>query len=354
MDGADILDKILLIDDSPVIRKAYKSILEEKSLTCLEAENGMEALEILKENSTSIRVLVVDQSMPVMDGFHFIQCIREDKIFSDIPIIFVSAISDSSFIKSVLALGIYDYLTKPIDNDVFYLKVKNALDAHHRELYLKHLNNYIAHKNEELENTVKIRTTELNEMLYALLVALENVNYISDNDTGKHIHRVAKFSEFIAKKFGLNSSTVNQIKLFASIHDIGKVGVDAQIIKKPGKLTFEEFEEIKTHVTVGYQMLKDAPIPDIAKNIIKYHHEKWNGKGYAHGLKGLEIPIEARIVAISDVFDALINSRCYKEAYPIEKVISILKEERGESFQAELVDIVLDNIDEIQKINKSL
>lgn len=347
------MDKILLVDDSSIIRRAYKDILEKKNLECLEAKNGLEALEILRQNPNSVRVLIVDQIMPLMDGFHFLESIREDKSFRTIPIIFVSSIHDSEFIKSVLALGIYDYLTKPIDNDVFYLKVKNAVDAHHRELYLKQLNNYIAHKNEELENTVKIRTAELNDMLYALLVALENANYINDNDTGKHIHRVARFSEFIAKKFGLDNTVVNQIKLFAPIHDIGKVGINSSIIKKPGKLTVEEFEEIKKHVTIGYEMLKDAPLPEIAKNIIRYHHEKWNGKGYAFGLSGFEIPIEARIVAISDVFDAIINKRVYKEALPIEEVITILKKERGESFQTELVDIVLDNIDEMQKINSS-
>lgn len=348
------MDKVLLIDDSDFIRKKYKIILGEKGIESLEAANGIEALKVLNENPEIIRAFIVDQEMPDMDGFSFVKMIKLDKNYNNIPIIFASSVQDSSFIKSILALGIYDYLTKPIDNDVFYLKVKNALEAYHRELYLKKLNNYITHKNEELENIVKIRTAELNDMLFSLLNALENANYYCDNDTGKHTQRVAKFSEFIAIKLGLSKFLVNHIKLFASIHDIGKIGVIASVIKKPGKLTVEEYEAVKTHVDIGYFMIKDAPIPDIAKNIIRYHHEKWNGKGYNQGLKGEEIPVEARIVAISDVFDALMNSRSYKEAFPIEKVISILKEERGESFQEELVDIVLENIEEMQKLNNDL
>lgn len=190
-------------------------------------------------------------------------------------------------------------------------------------------------------------------MLYALLSALENANYYNDSDTGKHAKRVANFSEFIATKFGLDSHYISQIKLFASIHDIGKVGISPIIIKKPGKLTFEEFEEIKTHVDIGYKMLKEAPISEIGKNIIKFHHERWNGKGYTSGLRGEEIPLEARIVAVSDVFDALVNSRAYKEAFPKEQVISILKEESGNGLQKELVDIVLTHIDELLKLNEN-
>lgn len=345
------MNKVLIVDDSAVIRRSHRIALEDHSLQCLEAENGFVALEVLFEKYSEISTIIIDQEMPEMNGFELLKRVKDDKTLRHIPIIFVSSIDNRQFIKSLLTLGIYDYLTKPIDKDVLSLKVRNAIDVHHRELYLKELNKYISHKNIELEKTVLERTKNLNEMLNALLIALENANYYNDNDTGNHIHRVASYSELIATKYGLNSSLVSQIKLFASLHDIGKVGVSDVIIKKPGKLTTEEFEEIKTHVTIGYNMIKDAPIPYIAKNIIKYHHEKWNGKGYSEGLAGEDIPIEARIVAISDVFDALISKRVYKEAYSIEKVISILKEERGESFQEELVDIVLENIYEMLEIS---
>jgi len=346
------MEHILLIDDSTVIRNSYKNILSNTDFHCLEASHGLEGIKILKKSFNTIRALVVDQEMPHMNGFQFITYIKKEEELKDIPVIFVSSINNNVFIKDILALGVYDYLTKPIDNDIFLLKVKNAVEARQRELSLKELNLYIIHKNEELENIVKERTAELNDMLFALLNSLENANYYNDNDTGKHARRVAKFSEFIAQKYGLETSIVSHIKLFASIHDIGKVGIDTSIVKKAGKLTPEEYEEVKKHVTFGYLMLKDAPLPEIAKNIIRFHHEKWNGKGYMEGLKGEEIPIESRIVAVGDVLDALMNSRSYKEAFPIEKVIEIFTEERGISFQEELVDIIIENIEELKKINE--
>lgn len=347
------MKQVLIVDDSSTIRKVYKKILLDKNINCLEAENGLNALEILTSNYKTIKTILVDQDMPVMNGMEFLKCIKSNKKLMEIPVIFVSAISDNHLIKDTLNLGVYDYLIKPIDNDIFYLKVNNSIEAYEKDLSLKEVNKLIISKNNDLENKVKERTEEVNEMLYALLNALENANYYNDNDTGKHARRVARFSEFIASKYGLDSHYISQIKLFASIHDIGKVGVNPYIIKKPGKLTSEEFEQIKTHVDIGYKMLKDAPISIIAKNIIRYHHERWNGKGYTSGLKGEEIPLEARIVAVSDVFDALVNSRTYKDAFPKEKVISILKEEAGNGLQVELVDIVLDNIDEMLKLNKN-
>lgn len=347
------MEHVLIIDDSLVIRTNYKNILSSHDIKCFEASNGLEGIKILNKNYVKIRALVVDQEMPLMNGFQFVSYIKNEEELKSIPVIFVSSIDSQQFIKETLALGVYDYLTKPIDNDIFVLKVKNAIDARIRELSLQQLNQYITHKNEDLENIVKERTAELNNMLFALLNSLENANYYNDNDTGRHARRVSKFAEFIATKYGLAPPVVYHIKLFASIHDIGKVGIDPSILKKPGKLTQEEYEEMKTHVDIGYAMLKDAPLPDIAKNIIRFHHEKWNGKGYSNSLKGEEIPIESRIIAISDVFDALINSRSYKEAFPIEKIIQILKEERGESFQEELVDIVLDNIEKMKILNET-
>jgi len=347
------MKQVLIVDDSSTIRKVYKKILLDKNINCLEAENGLNALEILTSNYKTIKTILVDQDMPVMNGMEFLKCIKSNKKLMEIPVIFVSAISDSHLIKDTLNLGVYDYLIKPIDNDIFYLKVKNSIEAYEKDLSLKEVNKLIISKNNDLENKVKERTEEVNEMLYALLNALENANYYNDNDTGKHAKRVAKFSEFIAGKLGLDSHYISQIKLFASIHDIGKVGVNPYIIKKPGKLTSEEFEQIKTHVDIGYKMLKDAPISDIGKNIIRFHHERWNGKGYTAGLKGEDIPLEARIVAVSDVFDALLNSRTYKDAFPKEKVISILKEEAGSGLQDEIVNIVLNNIDEMLKLNEN-
>ena len=149
-------------------------------------------------------------------------------------------------------------------------------------------------------------------MTNSLIVALENANLYNDENTGKHIKRVAMFSELIAKELGLSKEFVARIKMYAPIHDIGKVGIPDEILKKPGRYTPEEFEIMKEHVVIGYNMIKESSLPETAKNIVRYHHEKWSGTGYRIGLKGEDIPVEARIVSIADVFDALSTKRIYK------------------------------------------
>lgn len=346
------MKKALIVDDSNMIRTAHRKALEEKGISCIEAENGMKALEILMTEHDAIDAMIVDQEMPVMTGNQLVKHIKRNKELADIPVIFVSSLSGGEFIKEVLALGVYDYLVKPVEREIFCLKVKNAIDFYKHERELKALTKFVLNRNEELEKLVDVRTKELNQMLFALLNSLENANYYNDEDTGNHILRVAKYSEMVAIKYGLKQEDVNLIKLFAPIHDIGKIGISEGILKKPGKLTLEEFEIIKTHVTIGYNIIKDAPIADAAKNIVRYHHEKWNGRGYMEGLKGEEIPIEARIVSLSDVFDALVSKRVYKEAFAINEIKQILKQERGESFQPDLVDIFLENIDEMYEIKQ--
>lgn len=352
--GVKLMKIALIVDDSNLIRSAHRKALEENGIVCLEAENGMSALEILIKEYKKIDVMIVDQEMPVMTGQELVRNVKRHKDFADIPVIFVSSLSNDKFIKEILALGVYDYLVKPVEKEIFCLKVKNAISSRKHELELKALTRFVLNKNEELEHTVEKRTLQLNEMLFALLNSLENINYYNDNDTGNHIKRVAKYAEIIAIKYGLEREQINLISLFAPIHDIGKIGVGEAILKKPGKLTPEEFDIIKKHVTIGYNIIKDVPIDNIAKNIVRYHHEKWNGRGYAEGLKGEEIPIEARIVSISDVFDALVSKRVYKEPFDIDLIVSIMKEERGESFQPELVDILLENIQQFCDIKETL
>lgn len=344
----------LIVDDSNLIRNAHRKALEEKGIKCLEAENGMIALEILLKEHEKIDVMIVDQEMPVMMGDQLVKHVKKNKTLASIPVIFVSSLEHREFIKEILALGVYDYLVKPIEKEIFCLKVKNAIDFHKHEVELKTMTKYVMGRNEELEFIVGERTKELNQMLFALLNSLENANYYNDSDTGNHIMRVAKYAEIIALKYGLSQEKVNLIKMFAPIHDIGKIGISELILKKPGKLTIEEFDIIKTHVSIGYNIIKDAPIADAAKNIVRYHHEKWNGKGYMQGLQGEEIPIEARIVGISDVFDALISKRVYKDAFELESIKQIIKEERGVSFQPEIVDIFLENINVFYEIKNSM
>jgi HD-GYP domain-containing protein (c-di-GMP phosphodiesterase class II) len=174
-----------------------------------------------------------------------------------------------------------------------------------------------------------------------MVTALESANFFFDEETGNHILRISRVSEFIAYHFGCDEDFIKQIKLYSPLHDIGKVGVGKEILQKPARLTPAEFECIKKHVTVGYDIINRPGIDPMAKNIVLYHHEKWNGKGYVHGLSGAAIPLESRIVSLADVFDALVSKRVYKPAYSIPEAEQIIRSESGISFDPAVVEAFL-------------
>jgi len=203
----------------------------------------------------------------------------------------------------------------------------------------------------------KIVSMKLKKLTIGLVETLENANTFNDEDTGSHIKRINKYSKFLAKELQLKSIFIENIGLYASLHDVGKIGIPDNILKKPGKLTEEEFEMIKNHVEIGYNLMKGVEISPVALNIIRYHHEKWNGTGYGKGLKGEEIPIEARIVALADVYDALRQKRVYKEAFTHEKSVEIITSESGKHFDPKIVKIFIKkhkNFEEIFESNREL
>ena len=181
---------------------------------------------------------------------------------------------------------------------------------------------------------------KLKKLTIGLVETLENANTLNDEDTGSHIKRINKYSIFLAKELQLESKLTENIGLYASLHDVGKIGISDNILKKPGKLTKEEFEIMKNHVEIGYNLMKDLEISPVALNIIRYHHEKWNGMGYGKGLKGEEIPIEGRIVALADVYDALRQERVYKKAFTHKKSVEIIISEKNKHFDPEIVEIL--------------
>lgn len=339
--------KVLVIDDTKLVRKIITAILKMHEIEVLEAENGLEGLKVLEAEFENIRAVTVDIEMPVMDGFEFVKKVRENRKYQNLPIIFVTSLSEKENIERGLEFGVYDYIVKPVEKTMVYLKIKNAINFYENNIELEKVNMAITRKNLELETMVSIRTKELQEMTESLITSLENANLYNDENTGKHIMRVAAYSELVAKEMGMPRDFIEKIKLYAPIHDIGKVGIPQDILKKPGKYTPEEFEIMKKHVQIGYDMIKKSSLPNMAKNIILYHHEKWNGNGYCNGLKGEEIPIEARIVAISDVFDALSTKRVYKEKFEIDKTLNIMIEGRGEHFDPDIFDMFLKNLDKV-------
>lgn len=345
MDGT--AKKVLVIDDTKLVRKIITYVLNSSGIETIEAENGLEGLQILEENFLNIRAITVDVEMPIMDGIEFIKNVKAKKKYENLPIIIVTSLSEKEDMQKGLELGVYDYIIKPVDRTLVFLKVRNAMRYYENTIEIEKLNKDITRKNFELEALFEIRTKELENMTNSLIVALENANLYNDENTGKHIKRVAMFSELIAKELGLSKEFVARIKMYAPIHDIGKVGIPDEILKKPGRYTPEEFEIMKEHVVIGYNMIKESSLPETAKNIVRYHHEKWSGTGYRIGLKGEDIPVEARIVSIADVFDALSTKRIYKEKFSIEETLRIMAEGRGEQFDPKIFDIFLKNMDKI-------
>lgn len=337
------MDQILIIDDDLFNRKFLKKCFSEFGLNSLTAGNGIEGLEVLRKHHSTIKTITIDIEMPKLNGYQFAEIVKGNEQLQNIPIIFITSKNERHNILKALDLFAYDYFIKPVDPQFIYYKVRNAVNFYNNHLTLKELNERISFENKVLENSLYIKNKKLNKINSTILNMLETTNHYNDEDTGNHIQRVAEYSTLIANKYGLSKRNVNSIHEYASLHDIGKVGIPDSILKKTGKLTKEEFDTMKTHVDIGIELIKNMDLPEAAHNIIKYHHEWWNGKGYGTGLKKNDIPIEARIVAIADVFDALTTKRCYKNAYSFEKSASIIKEKSEIHFDPKLVQLFFEN-----------
>jgi putative two-component system response regulator len=209
-------------------------------------------------------------------------------------------------------------------------------------------NRLLADEKALLEQAVRERTTELDQLTIGLTAALERANRLADADTGAHIKRVCAYSELLARGLGMEAEICHKIGRFASLHDVGKVGIPDHILKKPGKLTPEEWVEMKRHTIYGFELLQIA-----GADVALCHHEKFDGSGYPYGLSGEAIPIEARIVALADVYDALLSKRVYKAAYPLEEAATIIRSGAGSHFDPDIVDVMVRNDEEVQEIRNS-
>ncbi|MBU1075889.1 MAG: HD domain-containing protein [Spirochaetes bacterium] len=218
----------------------------------------------------------------------------------------------------------------------------------HFEIQIK--NKLLKNKEAHLTHLVEEKTQKIDTMAIAMVSALENVNLYNDSDTGKHIKRVSGYSTIIAEKYGCDNDYIKRIQIYASLHDVGKIGIPDEVLKKPGRYTAREYDIMKQHVKIGFQMLNDAKLDKMAKNIALYHHEKWDGSGYLKGLKGKKIPLEARIVALSDVYDALVTRRCYKKAYSEKTADTIIQGESGKHFDPKIVSVFMENKKQILKV----
>lgn len=347
---------ILVVDDAPENIEMLSAILKG-DYTVKVAASGEKALEIACNPETLPDLILLDVMMPDMDGYAVCRQLKVSDLTRKIPVIFISALSESTDERRGFEVGGVDYITKPVNAPIVRARVKT-----HLALY---------DQNRDLEEKVNERTRELMHTQDVTIVGFSTLAEYRNQETGWHILSTQQYVGILARylaphpKFShfLTPENIELLRKSAPLHDIGKIAVPDRILLKPGKLSPEEFEEIKQHTLYGRDALTRAEqalgdvrssFLSIAKEIAYTHHERWDGTGYPQGLAGNEIPISGRLMALADVYDALISQRVYKEAYPHEKAVEIIESERGKHFDPDIVDAFLDMEEAFRNIAQSV
>ena len=333
---------ILVVEDDFVNMTLFEELLKQEGYTNFHTfTDPTEALAYAKEHS--IDALIVDYNMPKMNGIELFSKLKE--MYPDLVSIMITANNDEKMMEEALKSGVTEFLNKPISPIAFKLRLKNILSIASSLLLSKSFNTILHKKVEEA-------TQALRESEYEALEVLSDAAEYKDPETASHIARVSHYSRLIAEKYGLDEKEQNIIYYAAPLHDIGKIGIPDSILLKPGRLTPEEFEKMKEHSKIGAEILsaKKNEFLQAGHVIALHHHEKYDGSGYPDGLKGEEISLYGRIVAIADVFDALTSERPYKKAWSFEDAVALLEREKNKHFDAKLVDLFLGSLDEVRAI----
>jgi putative two-component system response regulator len=349
--------RIMIVDDEPVNVKVVRKYLQIAGYTdFITTSESPTAMSMIRRDKPDI--ILLDVMMPQVSGLKILQDIRTDPDLAHLPVIILTASTDADTKRSALELGATDFLGKPVDAADLVPRVRNCLlvKAHH-----DHLARYSNH----LETEVRLRTAELEKSRLHVVHCLARAAEYRDDDTGRHVVRVGKYAAILARELGLPTEQVAMIELAAQLHDVGKIGIPDSILLKPGRLDPEEFKLMQRHCEYGRLIiLPDAPasralggrrtsnrsLLELAADIAFTHHERWDGTGYPSNLAGEQIPLEGRITAVADVFDALASRRPYKGAFPLESCISIVKDGRGRQFDPAVVDALLRRIGEFSTV----
>ena len=337
---------VLIIDDSDINLTLIKAlVLKLGECNPILFENPLKALDWCRENIPDL--VIVDYMMPDMDGLKFINAFRALHGRNEIPVLMVTANDQKDIRYEALLGGANDFLTKPIDRVEFSARARNMLS-------LRSGQKFLADRAEHLASLVDEQTREIRDREKELIFRMSRAAEFRDPETGAHIQRMAHYSQVIARALGLDANAQKLILEAAPMHDVGKIGIPDYILLKPGKLTPEEFEVMKGHARLGYELLKDSgsEILRAGAEVAISHHEKFDGTGYPHGLQGNKIPIFGRIVAVADVFDALTSERPYKKAWPIEDACKFLEDGRGLHFDPMCVEAFLACKDQILDIRQ--
>ena len=317
--------KILIVDDSEMNRALLVDILEDQ-YEVVEADNGAEAMALLSKQRMDFSLLLLDIMMPEMDGFEVLSCINKYHWNNTFAIIMISADDSPTNIKRAYDLGAFDYISRPFDSTIVRRRISNTMLLYARQQRLEKI---IAEQFYEQEKNNKL-----------MISILSHIVEFRNGESGLHVRNVNTITKYLLKQlvqrtdqYPLSKADISLISTASSLYDIGKISISDAILNKPGRLTPEEFEVIKTHSAIGAKMLlelpieqREAPLVKVASEICRWHHERYDGNGYPDGLKGEEIPIAAQVVSLADVYDALISERCYKKAYSHEEALKMILE----------------------------
>lgn len=338
---------VLIVDDSEINRSILSDMLD-KEYNIIEAETGLEAIVQIKKHESELSLVLLDIVMPMMDGFEVLATMNKGGWISDIPVIMISAEASLTYMDHAYDLGATDYINRPFDGRIVRRRVKNTI-----MLYAKQ---------KMLQNMITEQVFEKEKNNNLMIEILSNIVEFRNGESGLHVLHIRTITELLLNcllqstdKYPLTHSQVVIISNASTLHDIGKISIPEEILNKPGKLTFEEFEIMKTHAAVGSDMLKnitmrqDEKLIKTAYKICRWHHERYDGKGYPDGLKGEEIPIEAQVVALADVYDALISVRVYKPSFSHEKALEMILNGECGAFNPILLQCLLDISGHIEK-----
>jgi len=332
-----IPQKFLVAEDSDTIRSIIVNILQKQGHTVVEAKDGMEAWDILNEQK-DIDLIISDISMPNMDGYQLCRLIRGTQDLEFIPIIIASTISDKNNIAKLLNSGADDYLIKPFSEEEFLARIKAHTRVHQLYAELRVANENLKKFNDSLERMVSFRTQELYEANMESITMLAVASEHRDTDTGNHVRRIADYCHQITFGMGYSESKADEIRYSAILHDVGKIAIPDSILKKPGNLSESEARLMQNHTVKGEEILSGTQFFKTAREIARWHHEKFDGSGYPDRLEEYSIPLPARITSVADVFDALTTKRVYKDAWKEKDAHEYIIKLSGKDFDPMVVD----------------
>lgn len=357
--------KIMIVDDEDLVIRVVRQFLSRDGYTnFITITDPREALNAIRSEKPD--VVLLDINMPHLSGLDILRERQHIKPLRTTPFIILSAINDADTKQEALELGATDFLAKPVEKSDLTLRVQNSL------IVKRHFDNLANHAS-DLEAEVRKRTEQLERSREQVVRVLARAAEFRDNETGEHVLRVGAFCKIIAEQMGMSPEWCKQIGLAAQLHDVGKIAIPDSVLLNPNKLTAEEFEIMKQHCDLGCRIMKpmadeelamvrntssvlqlvnelESPLLNMASVICRTHHEKWNGQGYPNGLVGDQIPLEGRITCVADVYDALCSDRPYKAAFPIEKSLEIMLNDRGIRFDPQVLDAFLERIADIEAI----